>query len=869
MRPAPRATYRLQFREGMDFARAKGLVPYLATLGISHLYASPITTARHGSTHGYDAADLTEIDPALGGAEGFMALSDELRRHGLGLLLDFVPNHMGIAAENRWWWSVLAEGPASRFARHFDIDWQRCPGPRGGRVLLPVLGEPYGRILEKGELRLELSAGTGAVELRYHGQRFPLAADTLETIDPQLPVLLGRGADEEVRRVLAAASAPQRLHEILERQHYRLAWWRMAGFALNYRRFFDINELVGLRVEDPAVFDACHPLVLRLIEEGRLDGLRLDHVDGLADPGAYLARLQEACRAAAGEKEPFWLLVEKILEPGEELPAAWPVAGTTGYDYLNQALGLFLDSEGLARLGTAYRVFTGVGSEFEAIVAEAKRLVLERLFAGELESLATQAGSLLAEDPAGRDLPPALLRRALEDLLVAFPVYRTYVDEEGASPEDLALLSEVAATARESTRLEDTTPIDTLAELLAGRTPDHRRLAIRFQQLSGPLMAKALEDTAFYRWHRLIAAAEVGGAPSHPAMDVAAFHAANAQRQQRMSLGLLASATHDTKRGEDVRARLAVLTEAVEPWAAAAMRWAEHNARLRTRLPDGHAPERNAEYLFYQSLVGIWPFSGADPADLAERLARYMQKALREAKERTSWTSPCEAYEAAVERFVRAALDPACSAPFLEDVAGFVERIAPAAALNSLAQTLLKLTVPGVPDIYQGTELWDLGLVDPDNRRPVDFDARDAALRDTTPLHGLLGEWRDGRLKLGLVARVLDWRRQWPELFTGGDYVPLALDGPRAGHLVAFVRCAPGAPAALVVVPRLACALLGDRRSPLPPPASWRRTKIVLPPVLTGGPWRDILTGSEHGPGELAVDEVLNTLPVALLTSPS
>ncbi|MDX6750560.1 malto-oligosyltrehalose synthase [Geminicoccaceae bacterium 1502E] len=870
MSPTPRATYRLQFREGMDFRKAAELVPYLAELGISHLYASPITTARNGSTHGYDAADLTELDPALGGEEGFRVLSDRLREHGIGLLLDFVPNHMGIAPENRWWWSVLAEGPQSPFASHFDIDWQRYPGPRGGRVLLPVLGEPYGSILEKGELRLRLAEDSGTVELGYHEQRFPIATDTLEKIDPTLPALLERGAGEELQRALDDASAPDRLHPILELQHYRLAHWRMAGYALNYRRFFDINELIGLRIEDPAVFEACHPLVLRLIREGRLDGLRLDHVDGLGDPGEYLERLQATCREAAGTGRPFWLLVEKILEPGEELPASWPVAGTTGYDYLNEALGLFLDSGGLARLAAACRVFTGVEAGFEEIVADAKRLVLERLFAGELEALTRRAAELLADDKVGRDLPSPLLRHALMDLLVAFPVYRTYVDARGASNADEALLASVAETARAATSLEDATAIDVLARLLEGHQPGHRRLAVRFQQLSGPLMAKALEDTAFYRWHRLAAASEVGGAPAHPAIDTAAFHAANARRQAHAPLGLLASATHDTKRGEDVRARLAVLSEAVELWTGAAMRWAERNAALRATLPDGAAPERNAEYLFYQSLVGIWPLERADPASLADRLAAYMRKALREAKQRTSWTAPCATYETAVEDFVRAALDPGRSAPFLDEVGAFVRRIAPAAALNSLSQTLLKLTVPGVPDIYQGTELWDLSLVDPDNRRPVDFAARAAVLRAQEPLGKSLASWHDGRLKLGLIARILAWRRQWPDVLGDGAYLPLAVEGPHAASLLAFARKGATGPAVITVVPRLAFGLLGDAQQPLPPASVWQGTRLVLPAELNRHEgWHDILTGRRHSSGDLAVSGLLGSFPVAFLASTS
>jgi (1->4)-alpha-D-glucan 1-alpha-D-glucosylmutase len=867
----PRATYRLQLRGGVGFEAAAGLVPYLARLGVSHLYLSPILTAREGSSHGYDAVDFNEIDPALGGQAGFERLGEVLRAHGLGLLLDFVPNHMGIGAGNHWWQEQLREG--RRAPPRFDIDWQALAGATPGRVLLPVLGEPYGSVLASGDLRLLLDEAGGLPAAGYFDHRFPLDPETFGLIDPELPALLGMAPRPEarIRALLDAASEPSRLHPILEAQPWRLAHWRAAAHLLNYRRFFDITDLVGVRMEDPAVFDASHALILDLVARGRLQGIRLDHIDGLRDPALYLDRLQAALRRATGRDEPFWVLVEKILGPGEVLPSSWPVSGTTGYEVLGTLAAPFLDPSGLERLGRLYQEVTGDGRDFARIAREAKRLVLERLFPGELRRLVQQASALAGQDLASRDLPPGVLREAIIAYIVALPVYRTYVDAKGADAADRERIRVALAVADAGDTVEDPQAFPFLESLLAGDHEGALDFAMRLQQLSGPAMAKALEDTAFYRWHRLVALNEVGGEPGDPPMGVEAFHAANAERLLRTPLALLAGTTHDTKRGEDVRARLLVLSELPEAWAAAVAAWRELNAPLRGELAGRPVPRAPVEYLVYQTLAGCWPFSlqsddAAGLGDLADRLVAYLLKALREAKERTRWTAPDDDYEQAMERFARRLLDPAENPRFLADMAAFVARIAAAGALNGLAQTLLRLTMPGVPDIYQGSELWELSLVDPDNRRPVDFAALAANLDDPTPLPDLLAHWRDGRVKQALIRTALAFRAADPGLFAGGDYLPLAAEGDRAANIVAFARLHEGR-AALTLVPRATARLTGPDL-PMPNPETWSTTRLRLPESLAGRDWRNLLDGEAiraEEPGTLPLTSLLSRFPLALL----
>jgi (1->4)-alpha-D-glucan 1-alpha-D-glucosylmutase len=854
--PTPvRATYRLQFRDGFGFAQATAIVPYLAALGVSHLYASPLQQARTGSTHGYDTVDPTRLDPALGTAEEFDALVGALHGHGMGLILDIVPNHMGVGGDNPWWQALLAGGPGSDAARWFDVDWEALAGTTPGRLLLPVLGDPYGEVLARGELRFAPSHDGGSVDLAYFEHRYPLAPATLELIDPALPEALKEGREDRVTDLLEAASTPEKIDAVHEAQSWRLAWWRLGRHALNYRRFFDIMELACVRMEDPQVFDEAHVLVLDLSRKGSLDGLRIDHVDGLADPGGYLARLDAAMREATGR--PPYILVEKILGEGERLPEAWPVAGTTGYEALVLINGLFIDPAGLELLPRP----AGMDPAFADTVATTKRYVLEHILAAELSRLVAWVERYARADRSWRDLSRSELRAALVAVLTGFEVYRTYRPATAAD-------REAAATALSAARRQGVEPraLACIERILQGDDPATHEVLRQLQQLSGPLMAKALEDTAFYRWPRLISANEVGGHPAKPTTRIDAFHAANQERLRRYPDNLIATATHDTKRGEDTRLRIDVLSERAAAWAEAVDRWSRLNAAHRTALADGPAPEPLVEQTWYQTLVGIWPLDGAPDGSLADRGVTFLQKAMREAKLRTSWLDQNQDYEAAVERFVRTTFDPTTSVEFLDEVRTFATSIAPTAAVHGLSQTLLKLTVPGVPDLYQGTEWWEQSLVDPDNRRPVDYAARAMALAEGASPGNLLASWQDGRIKQWLIARVLGLRAERADLFARGGYRPLAAVGAHASRLVAFTR-GQGSEAVLVVAPRLVDPLMQGASRPLPPVTAWAETGIPLPPDLASLPLTDLLTGMPVtiDGSFLRADQALASLPVALL----
>ncbi len=849
-----RATYRLQFRGGMDFAAAVAVVPYLARLGVSHLYASPLFAAREGSSHGYDIVDCNRLDPQLGGEAGFLALTEALSQAGLGLILDIVPNHMATDWQNLWWRDVLALGRASRFVDRFDIDWSQ----HDGRVLLPVLGDSYGETLKAGSLQLVPREGQTAIA--YHDHLFPLAPGSLQAA----------GAVEGEGPLPA-----ERMHALLEAQHYRLAHWRIAAGGLNYRRFFDVNDLVGLRVEDPAVFDAVHDLTLRLVREGLVHGLRVDHVDGLADPAGYLRRLRDAVQAVCpggGDDAascPIW--VEKILEPGERLRDDWPVAGTTGYEFAAQVTGLAVAPAGLAELREGYARFTGDARSFPAQAAAAKRELLDLTFAGELAALAAQAEGLAAAGLDSRDLPVESLRRALRELLVAMPVYRSYVaGTAGASAADRSLIAGAVSGAAPAVGAEGAAALAFLAGLLQGRQPEHAAFARRFQQLSGPLMAKSVEDTGFYRYLPALALNEVGNAPGAPPASPAAFHAANAERLQQWPLAMLATATHDTKRGEDLRARLTLLADCAPAFSALAEHWWFAHQPFRGGA-EGQSPAAKEAWLFYQTLVGLWPedldLAAPDAAArldaLARRLEAYMQKAMREAKERTRWTGADAVHENAVRDFLQAALSPSRSAAFLAEVQALVRRLAPAARAGSLAQLVLKLTCPGLPDIYQGTEWPDLALVDPDNRRPVDF-ARRAAQLDgpagmPAPLHPTAGLAGDAR-KLAVMHCLLTLRRRQPDLLAAGSYLPLAVTGAAAEDFLAYARTLPGR-CLLVCVPlRPLRQVAGEA---LPPPDAG----IALAGTgLERFRWQDLLTGAAHRPADrLQVSCLLQQAEVAIL----
>lgn len=804
----PRATLRLQFHRDFTFADAEALVPYFARLGISHLYASPIATARPGSPHGYDVIDATRVNPELGGEEGLHALSAALAAAGMGMILDIVPNHMAADTANAWWADVLRHGRASRFARWFDIDWDA-----DDKVLLPILGRPLDEVLAAGELRRD--------------------GDAFCYFQHRLPAVDGG----------------------LERQHWRLAWWRGAGDRINWRRFFDINELACLRMEEPEAFEAVHALPLRLHAEGIVDGLRIDHVDGLTDPAAY-------CRTVRARLKPgAWLVVEKILLGGESLPADWGCDGTTGYDFMDEVSALQHDAAGERVLAEAWSALSGRPADFAAEEEPARREILARSFGAQLDACAASLAAPAAAPSADSELAPPLLRRVLGELLAHFPVYRTYGRDGVLSATDRAVLDRAAARARRTCLATDRWAIDPVLRRFAER--DFAGAVARFQQLSAPIAAKAVEDAGFYRYGRLLSRNDVGFDPGTFALDADAFHRRMQARRADWPRALLATATHDHKRGEDVRARLAVLSGMAVEWAALQRDWVKISRPL---CRDG-APAAGDVALLLQTVVGAWPFdleAGDHPGRraFAERLVAWQQKALREAKLASDWAAIDEAYEAAARDFTVALVAEAALPDLLQRIVALVRRIAPAGALNGLAQCLLRLTVPGVPDLYQGAELWDLSLVDPDNRRPVDWRRRVAG-PPGEPLQALAARWRDGGIKQALIARVLDLRRRLSPLFEDGDYRPVRVEGPLADAMIAFVRRRSQS-WALVVAPRLALRL------PLVPgdmqlaPDGWRDTVVVLDDVPDG-----VMSAFDGAPidvhaGRMPLAALCGKLPMAL-----
>ncbi|HMR31300.1 MAG TPA: malto-oligosyltrehalose synthase [Geminicoccaceae bacterium] len=819
------AAYRLQLRNGTRFSDAAALAPYLADLGVSHLHLSPPFTAAPGSAHGYDVVDPNALDPALGGEVAFLDLCAALQASGLGLILDIVPNHMGIGPDNAWWWDVLRHGRQSPHAGIFDIDFE---GDADGKVVLPVLGRPLDEALDAGEIRV---AGNGT-ELAFLDRRFPLADGSLEAA----------GADTAA---------------LLAAQHYRLVPWRDGAMSRNYRRFFDIDGLAAVRVERPEVFEATHRLVLDLLARRLVHGLRIDHVDGLADPAGYLRRLDRRAREAAGEPVPIW--VEKILVGAEALPAGWPVAGTTGYEFAATATRILLAGDGLDVLDRMRRSRDPDVGEFAAVEAEARRLSLERLFPGELAALTRELAALL-----GR--PQVAVREALEALIVAFPVYRTYLG--GHEPSDADRRTLACALCKAASRVSEPAgkALDRLAVLLTGPLDgETAHLAARLQQLTGPVMAKSVEDTAFYRFPRLLALNEVGGDATARPLDDEAAHRVLAERGRAWPRSLLATSTHDTKRGEDARARLLVLAECPGQWQQAVERWTGLNAPVRPAQL--HALD---ELSLYQAMVGAWPPGlTADDRDglagMRRRLGGWQRKSLREAKLRSSWLEPDEAYESAAEAFLESILDPLRSRAFLDEFAAFLARLAPAGAANGLAQTLLKLTAPGVPDIYQGGELWDFSLVDPDNRRPVDWARAADLLGSGAGIAELVADWPSGALKQRLIARVLAFRRRHAELFVGGDYLPLAIEGPAQPHAFAFRRRLGETTAITVIGRRLAGRLVDG--VPRPAPDAFADSALVLPTAPEPRSYREIVgdTALTAEGGGIPLARLLGRLPVALL----
>jgi glycogen operon protein len=910
---APVSTYRLQLHREFSFADATGVVDYLARLGVGAVYTSPYTHSERGSTHGYNVVDHAAIDPEIGGAEAHARFARALREARLGHILDFVPNHLGVGSgENAWWIDVLENGPASLHADYFDIDWHPPTAGLENRVLLAVLGRQFGVELEDG--RLSITREAGSFWVAYHDRRWPLCPRSYRTIlAPALErvalpksdsahqelasIIIGldhlplaaetdparreeRAREKEIlkRRLgtlcdtspeiataieaVLAELDPEHLDELLREQNYRLAYWRVATEEINYRRFFDINELAAIRMEDPRVFEATHSLVFELLARGDITGLRLDHTDGLYDPRAYFAKLQDGARAAmeaAGRRaRGIYIVAEKILEPGEKLPTGWRVSGTSGYDFLAAANGLWIDRDAEARLTHVHQELTGARGQFPSMVFATKRLMMETTFSAEVIMLGQQLRRIAERDRRARDFTLTSLTGAIKAVIAAFPVYRTYITPVGTrEPTDEAHLAHAIELAKQRTRHADPSVFDYLHDvlLLEVRTPEAIHFAMRFQQLTGPVMAKGVEDTAMYRYNRLVCLNEVGCDPARFGETVESFHAHNARMLAAFPLTMTTTTTHDCKRSEDVRARLAVLTEIPELWSTRVESWLARGADHVRRLPHGDAPTRDEQYVFFQTLVGAWPFSGDDP-QLAARLRSYMLKAAREAKLHTSWTSRDAAHEDALVSFVDAMLgDP----ELVAGVRGLVEMIATHGACNSLAQLALKLASPGVPDIYQGSELWDLSLVDPDNRRPVDFTRRRELLASLQRpasaelARELVDTYADGRIKLHVTTVGLRMRREDPLLFLEGAYRPIEA-GP---HLIAFERSY-GDRRLICVAPRLTWRLArGEARWPLG--AVWGDHAIEL-----GGPVHNRFTGERHDAGSLT-SKLLAHFPIAWL----
>ena len=973
-RPLPRATYRLQFNHTFTFEDARRIVPYLAELGISHVYASPIFRAIPGSMHGYDVVDYAEISPEIGGRAGLEALVEALHARDMGLILDVVPNHMGIeGGANAWWQDVLENGEASVHAETFDIDWSPLKRDLQGKVLLPFLGDQYGNVLESGELRLTHTEGGFRID--YWDTPFPLdprtwpailrlaepalvealAADELDLLEFESIITalerLPHGADlvdrearfarqreqvvirhrldslvarsDAIREAIEAAVATlngdpddpasfDALDALIDAQNWRPAFWRVAAEEINYRRFFAINTLAAIRQEALGVFTATHDLLFDLLAEGLVDGVRIDHPDGLWDPRGYFRDLQRGylltvlerdaaergiektperrellvaaidlaltmweADPAAPTRWPLWVVGEKILEHGEPLPEDWPIAGTVGYEFAQATTGLFVEASSRGTFDTIVKRYTGDAIRFGDLVYEMKMRQVREAFASELNVLVNELSRISEQDRHSRDFTNADLRNVLRETVACFPVYRTYItcSDEGLLDRDRAYIHTAIEGAMRRNTTIDRSVFRYVERVLVeggervGSLADQLcRFAMKVQQLTGPVMAKGLEDTAFYRFNRLVSLNEVGGDPSRFGVSVDEFHRQNRARLRRWPHSLLVSSTHDTKRSEDVRARISVLSEIPAEWRAAINRWTRLNRKHKAKLEGALAPHRADEYVIYQTLIGTWPVgtsTAAGWAAYAGRIADYAIKVTREASRFTNWTNPNEAYEAALTAFIAGILDRRRSAAFIADMEAFQERMGTAGWTNALAQQALRLTAPGVPDLYQGTELFDDSLVDPDNRRPVDFALRDRLLGEGLPERD--APLSDPRWKLGLTRSLLALRQRDPDLFAAGDYVPLATTGSAADHVVAFARVHEGR-AIVVAVPRTTLAIERDGQR------DWGDTRIVLPPSLRTATMASLFDGAEVAIDRdeattIAVGTVFETGPVAVLIS--
>jgi len=988
----PRATARLQLHKDFTFDQATALVPYYARLGISHLYASPILKARPGSTHGYDCVDVGLVNPELGGEDALRRMAEAVHEAGMGLVVDIVPNHMGIGSHNAWWQDVLLWGPDSRYAHYFDIDWQSSDPALRGKLLAPFLGAGYGETLASGDLVLALDEATPGFEAQYFTNRFPIAIEdhpaildgtghaelqeaarlfervaevgdlprndlrerdaTLERRDKLLVdartlltiALKSDGAREALDRAIARydTAIPEgraRLHGLLENQAYRLSSWRAAADEINWRRFFEVTDLAGIRVERDDVFDAMHATIFRLYRDGVIDAVRVDHVDGLADPRAYCRELQRRLEGLQRERAPTlsgpsrwtrpWIVVEKILAAHEDLRGDWKIDGTSGYDFMNEVGALLHDPQGAEPLAAFWAGATLRPPDFRTEQIAARRQILAENLAAEFNAAARALHRVARADIDTRDIALIAIQRALTELLVQFDVYRTYIDARGRSAADTQVIVGALRAAHETVRPSDRTVLAWLDHWLGGDTTDEsaerampdvvpqtatrrqrdeRRVAInRFQQLTPPLAAKSVEDTAFYRYGRLISRNEVGSDPGEFALTIDQFHAKCLLRAASFPHAMLAIATHDHKRGADSRARLAVLSEMSQRWIGTMRRWTILNMPIEQRVtqieevlaehqpmtpPAGLAAKAHAvaesaavplpedQIMLMQTLIGAWPIELAGTLDagdaetrdriasFVERVAAWQVKALRETKRPSDWSMPNESYEATCRTFLDRIMDLATS-PFVHEAAAFVAAIGPAAALNGLVQVALLITVPGVPDVYQGTEFWDFSMVDPDNRRPVDFAARRAgleALAEGLEPTALLASWRDGRIKQAVLARLLNVRSERPDLFASGDYQPLVVEGAQAANVLAFLR-RQGSDRMLVVVPVHAATLLEGSNLPHVDPARWGDTDVLLPPGTASNAWFDVTTGRRRKSvsRRMRVSDLLAELPVAVL----
>ena len=960
--PISTATYRLQFNRTFTFRDAAAIIPYLKALGVSHCYASPYLRARPNSMHGYDIIDHNSLNPELGSPEDYEHFVTKLHRHGMGQILDIVPNHMGVmGSDNAWWLDVLENGEASDYADFFDIDWDPVKDELQGKVLIPVLADQYGNELEKAQFKLVFDASRGEFSIFYHEHRFPidpaeyhrvltfqtdrlqeklgttnddlLELQSISTAFGHLPARRGlnpekraeRNREKEVQKRRLAALCERsaeiknflaanvtafngnagdlrsfdNLHELIKMQVFRLAQWRVAADDINYRRFFDINDLAALSMENEAVFTSTHRFILELVAQGKIDGLRIDHPDGLYDPAGYFRRLREKLSEQNPDRQ-IYVIVEKILTGNEQLNKAWPVDGTTGYEFSNLLNGLFVDPTAADKMERIYRAFTAGTVErpplYPDLIFKCKKLILKTALASELNVLANLLSRIALADRHTCDFTLNSLRSTLAQIIASFPVYRTYVNSPEISEEDRRRVDQAVAAGRKRSNAADLSVFDFIRRMLLVEVDGTGigwykravlRFAMKFQQVTSAVMAKGVEDTAFYRYNRLVALNEVGGAPAKFGVSVDDFHRANQERRESWPRSMLSSSTHDSKRSEDVRARINVLSEIPAAWRLRLRRWRQWNRGKKRVIEDQACPTRNDEYLLYQTLVGIWPTVSLDDTgwkEFSARIEQYMLKAVREAKVHTSWANTNEPYESALSNFTRAILTRTAKNQFLNDFGEFHRRIAQIGIFNSVSQSLLKMTSPGVPDIYQGNELYDFSLVDPDNRRPVDYDRRKtllARLQNTARSSASLIEFVNGLSKLSasddaklyMTWKTLNLRNEEATLFQDGAYIPLKVSGERSEHIVAFARELKGQ-SVVVAVPRLCAALLGENLDTVCDETLWGDTRVEITNAL-GKCYHNVFTGEclpvveTAGQFFLNISDLLRYFPVALLTSKS